>query len=341
MNKCIFPWSNLSIEKNIYYCCCRTSFDAIVYNHIWDKSDSNFLSKIWNSEIYQQMRKIMYEVGIEDACKINCENSKCKTYQDPNKKNIADLTYDQLWNVYKIYENYNNGIYEIDNYPTELEMHLDFFCNSRCVMCFQKNDRSKNNFRELDFDIFKDNLKEFLHYAQYLLLMGGEPTVSPNYNKILNITRSANGALIKLSTNGSLIESHVVPNLDIIDYLCLSGDAATSETYEKIRRGLNWNNFIYQINIFNKNRKNKHMIVNNVIMTLNYHEMKDMAKIYSDLGANLIIFDQAVMHINNKLIAFDINKLRQYIDDVIEISKSYPDVKFLFTFPIINLYKEI
>ena len=78
-----------------------------------------------------------------------------------------------------------------------------------------------------------EEFQSFLKHARELLLVGGEPTVSPRFNKILDYVEMAGGAGICLITNGQNLKKKVLPRVNLFREVNVSIDAASANTYEK------------------------------------------------------------------------------------------------------------
>lgn len=97
----------------------------------------------------------------------------------------------------------------INYIPTSLkaEIHVSYRCNLSCVNC--------NRFSQLEDpfvhtpDMTIDDVKEFFHQCDELnwkpsiLLIGGEPTLHPNFEEIVRLSRKfAQDGLVQVWTNG-------------------------------------------------------------------------------------------------------------------------------------------
>lgn len=346
IDNCILPWYKMSINKYETYLCCRASMKSYCGKHHLLNNTINYdLNKIWNSNIYQNIRKSMSEDGVFEACFSSYqpqEFSRCvPTQYIPIFTPKRLIQQHQFDNMEKTKNNYLSKKTVLDNYPAILEMTTDFECNSRCVMCVQKD--KHRNYKEwvVPVDKIRDSLEEFLYYATSFILLGGEPTISSNYHLLLDIVRHANGAKIYLVSNGQLIEKEILPYMDLMGYFHISGDAATEETYSKIRIGLDFKKFINGFKKLVKAKEDRTIFVNHVIHKINYKEMPDMAMLWYDLGADFMIFDEAWIDPSRENIIGintidEKNDLKKYLMKTIELCED-KKIPMHYSFPMFNL----
>ncbi len=343
IKNCILPWYKMSINKYETYLCCRASMKSYYGRHHLLKDTINYdLNKIWNSSLYQNIRKSMSEDGVFEACFSSYQSQellRCTpTQYIPAFIPKRFIQKHQFDNIQKAYNNYLNKKTVLDNYPVLLEMTTDFECNSNCVMCVQRQKHPNYKDWIIPIEKIRDSLEETLHYATAFLLLGGEPTISPNYHSLLDIVRHADGAKIYLISNGQLIEEEILPYMDLMGYFHISGDAATAETYSKIRRGLDFNKFINGFKKLVKEKEDRTIFVNHVIHKINYKEMPEMAMLWHDLGADFMTFDEAwIDPLRKDIIKIDDkNDLKKYLMKTIELCED-KKIPMHYSFPMFNL----
>ena len=112
-------------------------------------------------------------------------------------------------------------------------------CNLKCGFCGNANMLRKWTF--LEMDLYKRLIAEMveLEIPRITLHTIGEPTMHPELPQLVKIARE-NGLIVTLSTNGTrLTEEYCEALVDAAPHiLSVSLDAATPETFEKIREGI-------------------------------------------------------------------------------------------------------
>lgn len=75
-------------------------------------------------------------------------------------------------------------------------------CNSNCIFCFSKKELIKKHFsREILNDIMQ---KQFDSGCRILVLSGGEPTIHPDFIKLISNAKSMGYQYIRVITNGRM-----------------------------------------------------------------------------------------------------------------------------------------
>lgn len=232
----------------------------------------------------------------------------------------------------------DKGIYA-DQLPKIIEIESTINCpiNPPCIMCdraFYKNDPDIYSIRK-DKDISDDiveKLKPILLNAETVSLhAGGEPLACQDLFKIIESINP--NAQVSFNSNGLLLNKDNINNIlkNNIRYINFSIDAATKETYAKIR--LNAferviNNISSLINERNfKNKKRPFILINMTLMRENYKEMIDFAKLAIKIKADGIQFcpvklDSIKENIQNGFVfKIEEQKLDPYIEEVKEYLK--------------------
>jgi len=135
--------------------------------------------------------------------------------------------------------------------PTQVDIDLTNICNQDCFYCNSAEHRKVKPVQKKynEYISLLDKLASWrqhtpqsfgtLHTITYP--GGGEPTLLPNYEQVLEHTVDL-GFLTSLTTNGSrlddMIENMPVEKIQRLTWIGIDIDAGTEETYEKIRRSL-------------------------------------------------------------------------------------------------------
>lgn len=166
-----------------------------------------------------------------------------KFYTEDPEELLKEELYKKFGKRYLDYrENYlatlNDDKHEIiTKYPTTVVLELVNRCDLECVMCYQgfRNDSEKFTVDENSLDkIFKDFKDNNL---SALMLTASEPLLYKHFDKVLQRAEEANIMDVFIFTNGNLLNeknSKLILN-SCVTRLFVSIDAATEETYNKIR----------------------------------------------------------------------------------------------------------
>jgi sulfatase maturation enzyme AslB (radical SAM superfamily) len=127
--------------------------------------------------------------------------------------------------------------------PPEVNIETISICNARCTMCpVDKLTRPK---KAMDMHLFKKIVDECLAAGVKSIKLHnyGEPLLTPNFDRMLEYIRRRSQRIdIQFATNGSLLNDRW-PRLLIqaqVNRIMVTIDGARKETYERIRRGLRY-----------------------------------------------------------------------------------------------------
>lgn len=192
-------------------------------------------------------------------------------------------------------DEYKRGVLHVSSTPRLLTIESTSRCNLRCVMCphaIDAVDRPKN----LDEELTK-KLEMFVRRADAIQLHGiGEPLASPAFWTLLDSLPIADLCESSINTNFTVLNDArlqrlVASNLKILN---ISLDAATSETYRKIRGfdfdvvTKNISKFIEARNAAGKKTPEVHM--NMTLMRANIEEAVDYVRLAVSLEADKVAF---------------------------------------------------
>ncbi len=131
-----------------------------------------------------------------------------------------------------------------------ITLELTNFCNLSCWMCSHKD--MTRDIGYMDVDLIKKLSKELRnHNLDFISLHGiGESTVHPELREISEILRNDNpGLFIGLATNGTFLTRKTFDKIKgLIDLLSITIDAATKDTYDKHRKGGDFDRVVTNVN---------------------------------------------------------------------------------------------
>jgi radical SAM protein with 4Fe4S-binding SPASM domain len=190
----------------------------------------------------------------------------------------------------------------ISNYllPFYVQIESTTKCNLKCKMCRRTNDVNC----DIPISLFKSIVDEFKNsrfISRRLDFTGlGEPLFHPKISSMIEYAKK-HGFTVSLTSNFTLINRE--KSLSLInaqlDYLYVSFDGATKNTFEKIRVGANFEETLEKIRLFvNTRRKLKFkkpkLMFETTISEGNVHEIEQIVKLAEALKADGIYFFREV-----------------------------------------------
>jgi MoaA/NifB/PqqE/SkfB family radical SAM enzyme len=163
--------------------------------------------------------------------------------------------------------------------------HILTACNLKCRHCYINPEQHGKEM--LPLPTIESWLKVFAQKNRpaNLILLGGEPTLHPELDRVVEKARNLNYASVTIDTNGYLfnnILNKIGPN--DVDYLSFSLDGATKETNDLIRGRGSFENCMAGIKAAVKKKFNASLIF--TVSKENIHELKEMENLVLRLGIN-------------------------------------------------------
>ena len=239
--------------------------------------------------------------------KISVGNIKEQDFNDVwNGKILNDLRQRVLKGDYSlcnrdiccIYEPYSDGEFPSDyeKGPKDLKISYDFECNYKCITC--RDNIRINTPEQLDlFDrVYLPKVIEASKNAKVVSLLGsGEPLFSKHSRNLLRqLVKELPDIKIHLFTNGLYANEADLTELGILNNIqgfSVSLDAATRETYKKIRRTDTFDTVIKNLETMSewkKQDKIEWVTINFVVHLLNYEEMPAFAELAQKLDVTAL-----------------------------------------------------
>jgi MoaA/NifB/PqqE/SkfB family radical SAM enzyme len=195
----------------------------------------------------------------------------------------------------------------VSEIPKNLIFDFDYTCNFRCPSCRTElinnnkhhvirsiNDQIVNKLKHLVIDQIQSQPIE-------IRWCGGEPFISDVYMELLEYILATGKQNIKhiIQTNGSYLRSKsemLEKLLPTLQELRISFDAATEDTYKKIRVNGQWNQLLDNVrwvqHIIEKNQHPLQITADFVVQLDNYKEIPDFVKLCDQLGITTINFQK-------------------------------------------------
>jgi len=158
----------------------------------------------------------------------------------------------------------------LESPPTLFKLDNSNVCNLNCIMCTREDIEDNRVLQKKTIT----ELEAFLPTAKTFLLSGnGDPFVRPDTREILMNYKGP--AKFDLITNALLMPRYWERvKHQKFRSISVSMDAATKETYEKIRVGGKWDDLLNSLSLVQENRnKFEYITINMTVMRSNYREI--------------------------------------------------------------------
>ena len=182
------------------------------------------------------------------------------------------------------------------NYPLHLNFELNFGCNLKCPACLNALPLKDWPYKvdpksQISFDKFRKIIDEGIEYGLPAIELNGEnePFLYKDIIKCIIYAKEKGILHILLHTNGTLLTEELLS--EIIDSgltnISFSLDAATKETYDKIRVGGDYDKVVKNINILLEMKKKREFIFPLVRVSfyrnkINFSEISQFKEIWED-----------------------------------------------------------
>ncbi|MCF8024272.1 MAG: radical SAM protein [Desulfobacteraceae bacterium] len=223
-----------------------------------------------------------------------------------------------------------------DMAPVSINLDLTTACNFSCPHCVDSG--IINSGRQLDLGIVKKSLDTLKAHGllSVILLGGGEPTLYRSFGEVVRYSKEI-GLQVGIVTNGSKLQrvKEVAHLLGKHDWLRLSLDAATQETFDKLHRpktGVQLNDILENAQEIKKQNPDlslgysfvimwEGLEMNGVPIAPNIEEMQKAAGLAARYGFDYISFKPCLirlpdLHKETLLDSVDRQKQQEIIDEV-------------------------
>ncbi len=254
---CTVPFSYLEIHKDNVYGCCPSWLSK-------SYGSTDKLNEIWNGDIATKIR-----LSILDGTYKFCDKNNC-----PHLSQLIHTKHPTI--------NFIKKESNLSCFPTRINLSFDNSCNLKCPSCRSNFIMESNTELLKNEQIMKDISTFFGNSVSYLYISGtSDPFASKTFSNFLknfNIELFPKLQNIHLHTNGLLFDEKMWKSIEkshkYIKTIEISIDAATKETYEKIRVGGNWNTLMNNLKFISSIKTIREKIFSFVIQDTNFNEMK-------------------------------------------------------------------
>jgi len=177
-----------------------------------------------------------------------------------------------------------------------LQVESAIACNLRCVMCpWREIAETVENRGLMSQEIWQAIRPHLAEIKSIDFTGGGEPLLQPKLADWISEAHAA-GCETGFLSNGLLLDNEKLQRILEAgpDWICISLDAADAALYERIRVGSNFDRVIANLAALTRlrNGQNPKIMINFVLMDLNFHQVEDMVRLASQLGVDQLNFKQ-------------------------------------------------
>ncbi|MCR4686915.1 MAG: hypothetical protein K5659_05050 [Lachnospiraceae bacterium] len=277
--ECVFPFNTLWVGKggSGRLCDCPDYLD-IGFGNIGVTG----LNKIWNSPLARIIR-----LSVVNNTYTFCSRTLCGNLSDDKESGT----------LLKRREISENGS------PNRINIANDSVCNLHCPSCRKQIYARNTDDANIEISTCTDVLINagWLDKTEELIVGGGGETFLSDYYKRVLCGEGSKRKSVTIMTNGTLFTlkewEQLEGKYEHIKFM-VSIDAATKDTYEKVRCGGNWNKLMDNMSFMSELRRNNKIDEVTVIMIVqkaNYKEIPDFIRWAKDKGFDKV----SLSHIRN------------------------------------------
>jgi len=172
-----------------------------------------------------------------------------------------------------------NKFHYITRFPIHLDIETTNHCNLRCTMCPHSLDTYEMKKGYFDFTLYRNILGECREHGLRSLKLNirGEPLLHRRLVDMVALAKEMGILEVMFNTNGLLLTPEKTRALVEagLDYLIVSIDGATPETYNKIRQGGDFHRLKENLEYFLEYRRERRLA--KPLLRLQFVEMEENA----------------------------------------------------------------
>ena len=284
--KCLFPFTSLEIGKEGVFPCCPSWIKTGPLGDVRRES----IDEIWDGEKFQRLREKMYRGEFAETC----SETNCPFLLSGSMIDLDGLDRSAVFLSDAVWEDIRNERTLLSAGPSRVTLSDSGACNLKCIMC-----GSGRNYRGEDKEVSSrtmDEVAKILPGLRQIRLTGdGDPFFRKDTREFLvefDPARYPNVEFIIL-TNGIMLNRKMWDKIkhNNIGEVWVSIDAATKETYEKIRVGGKWETLMENLRLISEIRKSgkfRMFEINMTVMRSNYREIVEFVRLGESLNCDQV-----------------------------------------------------
>jgi MoaA/NifB/PqqE/SkfB family radical SAM enzyme len=277
---CKAPWVSLDIrmDGNVSFC-----------NHggfIVGNATKDSLLDLWRGVRAREFRQTLGEFCVPS---VDCAHCAHQVRIGQPQATFASMHFDR-WRMPERERS--------EFYPRMLIFRMSNVCNLGCVMCngetssfIRKNVDRLPPIRPRYPDSLFEELRTFLHYADYVEFYGGEPFVVEEHLRIFDIMlqmQASDRPAIYVNTNGTILTKRIERYLEELPFfhIGVSLDGVSAETNARVRVGVKHEVQMRNLDYFRDyaRRKGVKLSLNVTETRQNWFEIPDIFRLAGQLG---------------------------------------------------------
>lgn len=281
---CLVPFMRLEFQKLGSVSTCCTAFTKV--KSVGDMKTQT-IEQIWNGRKIRRFRK---QLLLGQTCKVCMPNCG---YLKIGPIFIKDICTDTPEGK-SLYDDISHGRAKINSHPLRFNLANFTVCNLNCVMCQSRAVEAQNKSIPEYVTKTHENLRNYFDKKITLYLSGnGEVLARKDTRELLQNFDSKKYSKVdfQIITNGLLFQPRMWETIkhNNFTYANISIDAATKETYQKVRRGGNWDQLLEALQVFKKAKeegKFSSVNMNMTVMKSNFREIPQFIEMARARGFN-------------------------------------------------------
>lgn len=222
VNSVLSEYMKTDIELNVYPKIHKLSFKNIITL----KNFCDMVNSFYSHSIFDHTKYIKFQYDCYDYWKNICFSghvkfSKDKRYDGVRVEKLKAAVMHCDWTTEFSLLPYNKTYSTITRERNTIRLHIDLdtICNNKCPYCYARQEEhdwglimNKNFIKNTLFpQIKKISKTKFLD----VVLLGGEPTLHPDFVEVLNYIRQCNNTRVSITSNGTMGYADVKPTNNV------------------------------------------------------------------------------------------------------------------------------
>jgi len=313
---CSYPWNHQYVHTNGHFKLCCATNEKILdkKNNPYHINNTSF-EQVWNSDHMKNTRLKMLKGEPIDAC------VKCVTQEKRGYQSMRSLVHKEK------FINSTSADGSVKHFPNSIEVHYGNLCNLKCKMCSQnysnqigkellemgnedpawlewvkKQSGNVNNWTnnlKVEYKWFKNEkinnklIKWISDHVDEVTILGGEPTIIPEFWNIFDYCEKANTLREKkvtVVTNLTNVNPRVKRWLPKLNHWTIWGSVdGIGERTEYIRYPSNWNKIVENLTVYKnliKEKQNGRIVFSPAIQIMNIDQLDDLLYWFLEFSEN-------------------------------------------------------
>lgn len=196
-------------------------------------------------------------------------------------------------NYLAVKEAYFSDKFDLTTFPLRATVQTTDFCNLNCIMCQIHSQKEKHTLRQMSKSNFDGIVKTLFPTLMEVHPTNiGEPLISPWFD-YLTEKAFEYGVLLDITSNGTLLTDEKIKKIlpALLD-IKISFDGAKKETFERIRKGADFDRVVQNIKNFvrlrNASGSQASVTLQMTLFNINYTELPDVIRLAKDLSVDKV-----------------------------------------------------